>query len=110
MNISAKEYPNLQHVLSFHLSHQPPVYVLIKFYIVKLVLIELTHIVKSESTRTEAVEGSNESSEHPDEELHPHLQKYSPLQKNFKTSSVGSNCGAQSEWACLVSLVHLDVV
>ena len=56
--------------------------------VVKLVLIELTHVVKSESTRTEAVDGSNESSEHPDEELHPHLQKYSPLQKNFKSSSV----------------------
>ena len=50
--------------------------------------IELTHIVKSESTRTEVVDGSNESLGHPDEELHPHLRKYSPLQKNFKKSSV----------------------
>ena len=49
---------------------------------------ELTHIVKSESTRTEVVDGSNESLGHPDEELHPHLRKYSPLQKNFKKSSV----------------------
>ena len=28
--------------------------------------IELTHVVKSESTHTEVVDGSNESSEHPD--------------------------------------------
>ena len=43
-----------------------------------------------ESTRTQVVDGSNESLEHADEDLDTLLRKYSPLQKIFKKSSVQS--------------------
>ena len=42
----------------------------------------------TEATRTEAVNVSNESIYYPNEELDTHLGRYSPLQKNFKLSSV----------------------
>ena len=43
----------------------------------KLVSIVLTNAVKSQATPTEAVDASNESLDHADEEL----RKYSPLEK-----------------------------
>ena len=89
MNISAKEYPILhQHDLSFHLSHQPPLYVSIHFSLHELVQLVLILLCKIKSTRTEVVDGSNESLEHADEDLDTLLRKYSPLQKIFKKSSV----------------------
>ena len=78
MNVSAKEYPILhQYDLSFHLSHQPPLYVVLDFLLHELVLIILTHVVKSQAQRTEAVDGSNERLDHADEELDTLLRKYS---------------------------------
>ena len=86
---SAKEGPILdQHDISSHLSHQPHLYVLIYFCVVKLVLIALTHVVKIESTHTEVVDGSNESLYHADQELDPPLRKKSPLQTILKKFSV----------------------
>ena len=89
MNISAKEYPILhQDAISFHLSHQPPLYVSIYFLLHELVQLVLILLNEIKSTRTQVVDGSNESLEHADEDLDTLLRKYSPLQKIFKKSSV----------------------
>ena len=78
MNISAKEYPILhQHDLIFHLSHQPPLYVVLDILLHELVQLVLTRVVKSQAQRTEVVDGSNESLDHADEELDTLLRKYS---------------------------------
>ena len=51
MNISAKEYPILhQHDLSFHLSYQPPLYVVLDFLLHELVLISTNSCSKKSST------------------------------------------------------------
>ena len=88
MNIFANECPFLhQDALSFHLSHQPSLYVSIHFSLHELVQLVLILLSKIKSTRTEVVDGSNESLEHADEDLDTLLRKYSPLQKIFKKSS-----------------------
>ena len=61
---------------------------LIKIYVVKLVLIILTYVVKSESTRTEVVDGSNESSYYPDEKMDPSLRKMTFAKKFDKSGCV----------------------
>ena len=89
MNIFTNEGPILhQDAMSFHLSHQPPLYVSIYFLLHELVQLVLILLHKIKSTRTQVVDGSNESLEHADEDLDTLLQKYSPLQKIFKKSSV----------------------
>ena len=89
MNIFANEGAILhQDALSFHLSHQPPLYVSIHFLLHELVQLVLILLCKIKSTRTQVVDGSNESLEHADEDLDTLLRKYSPLQKIFKKSSV----------------------
>ena len=89
MNIFANEGAILhQDALSFHLSHQPPLYVSIHFLLHELVQLVLILLCKIKSTRTQVVDGSNESLEHADEDLDTLLQKYSPLQKIFKKSNV----------------------
>ena len=89
MNIFANEGAILhQDALSFHLSHQPPLYVSIHFLLHELVQLVLILLSKIKSTRTQVVDGSNESLEHADEDLDTLLRKYSPLQKIFKKSSV----------------------
>ena len=78
MNISAKEYPILHlHDLGFHLSHQPSLCVVLAFLLHEFVLIGLNHVVKSQAQRIDAVDGSNESLGHADEELDTLLRKYS---------------------------------
>ena len=95
VNIFANEGAILhQDALSFHLSHQPPLYVSIHFLLHELVQLVLILLCKIKSTRTQVVDGSNESLEHADEDLDTLLQKYSPLQKIFKKSSVDINCMA----------------
>ena len=89
MNISAKEYPILhQHDLSFHLSHQPPLYVVLDFLLHELVQSVLILQYEIASKRTEVDDGSNESFDHADEELDTLLRKYSPAHENFKTCRV----------------------
>ena len=89
MNIFANEGVILhQDALSFRLSHQPPLYVSIHFSLYELVQLVLILLCKIKSTRTQVVDGSNESLEHADEDLDTLLRKYSPLQKIFKKSSV----------------------
>ena len=89
MNIFANEGAILhQDALSFHLSHQPPLYVSIHFLLHELVQLVLILLCKIKSTRTQVVDGSNESLEHSDEDLDTLLQKYSPLQKIFKMGNV----------------------
>ena len=89
MNIFANEGAILhQDALSFHLSHQPPLYVSIHFLLHELVQLVLILLHEIKSTRTQVVDGSNESLEHADEDLDTLLRKYSPLQKIFKKSSV----------------------
>ena len=73
------------------MSHQPPLYVVLDFLLHELVLIILTHVVKSQAQRTEAVDGSNERLQHADEELDPPLLKKSPLQTILKKFSVQRN-------------------
>ena len=60
----------------------------IHFSLHELVQLVLILLSKIKSTRTEVVDGSNESLEHADEDLDTLLRKYSPLQKIFKKSSV----------------------
>ena len=49
----AREYPILhQNDPSLHLSHQPPLYLSIKFFVLKLVLIVRTYELKSQATCT----------------------------------------------------------
>ena len=89
MNIFANEGVILhQDALSFRLSHQPHLYMSIHFSLHELVQLVLILLSKIKSTRTEVVDGSNESLEHADEDLDTLLWKYSPLQKIFKKSSV----------------------
>ena len=54
----------------------------------------------------EAVNGSNESSEHPVEESDPHLRKYSPWLKNFTMSRVCSTYDL--EFWFLLTASHSD--
>ena len=61
---------------------------LIHFLLHELVQLVLILLHKIKSTRPRVVDGSNESLEHDDEDLDTLLQKYSPLQKIFKKSSV----------------------
>ena len=89
MNIFTNEGPILhQDAMSFHLSHQPPLYVSIYFLLHELVQLVLILLCRIKSTRRHVVDCSNESLEHADEDLDTLLRKYSPLQKNFLTSSV----------------------
>ena len=89
MNIFTNEGPILhQDAMSFHLSHQPPLYVSIYFLLHELVQLVLILLCRIKSTRRHVVDGSNESLEHADEDLDTLLRKYSPLQKIFKKSSV----------------------
>ena len=86
---SAKEGPILhQHGVSIHLSHQLPLYVLINFLLYELVQLVLILLHKNKSTRTDVVDGSNESLYHADQELDPPLRKKSPLQTILKKFSV----------------------
>ena len=50
-----------QHAISSHLSHQPPLYVLIQFLLHELVQLVLILLHKIKSTRTDVVDSSNES-------------------------------------------------
>ena len=95
--------------MSFHLSHQPPLYVSIYFLLHELVQLVLILLHEIKSTRTQVVDGSNESLEHADEDLDTLLQKYSPLQKIFKKSSVlGFSFLMAYSWQSLVSGPHPD--
>ena len=78
MNIFANEGPILhQDAPSFHLSHQPPLYVVLNFLLHELVQLVLLLLHKIRIELTETVDGSNESLDHADEELDTLLRKYS---------------------------------
>ena len=61
-------------IISFHLSHQPPLSVMCHFCVVKVTLFrpKVTFLLhKSYTLPIEVVDGSNESLYYPDEELGP---------------------------------------
>ena len=61
---------------------------LINFLLYELVQLVLILLHKNKSTRTDVIDGSNESWYHADQELDPPLRKKSPLQTILKKFSV----------------------